>query len=62
MRGLLTVAVLGLGVAGAYFLHIATYSHSEPLAAMYGLIAGLVSWGLAAILLIIGMFALRGRS
>jgi len=65
MRGLLAIAVLGLGVAGACLLATATGGfgrNTEPTAALYALIAGLVSWGLATILLIIGMFAFRGRN
>jgi hypothetical protein len=61
MRELLGVSVLGLGGAGGYFLSIAVDRSAAPQAATYGLVAGLVSWGIAAILLIIGMFALRGR-
>lgn len=62
MRELLGVSVLGLGAAGGYFLSVAIDSQAAPQAAMYGLIAGLVSWGIAAVLLIIGMFALRSRN
>jgi hypothetical protein len=63
MRGLVIAAVLGLGIAGTMFLMsaIGNFGYLEERARLYALIAGLVAWGLATILLIIGMFAFRSR-
>lgn len=59
MRELFILSVLGLGGAGAYFLQMAIDPKVASSQGMYALIAGLASWGLATILLIIGVFALR---
>lgn len=59
MRGVVSIIILGLFGAGLYYLSIATHGSTDPTAARNGLIAGLVSWGIGAVLTIIAMFAFR---
>lgn len=63
MRGLAIISVLGLGIAGTMFLMsaIGSFGHIDESSRLYALIAGLVAWGLATLLLIISMFAFRSR-
>lgn len=59
MRGIVSLVIVSLFAAGFYYLSFATHHNSAPAAATNGLIAGLVSWGIGAVLTIIAMFAFR---
>ncbi len=59
MRGVVSLVILGLFGAGLYYLSIATHGSTPPATALNGLIAGLVSWGIGAVLTIVAMFAFR---
>ncbi len=61
MRGVVSLVILGLFGAGVYYLSIATHGSMPGSAATNGLIAGLVSWGIGAVLTIVAMFAFRER-
>ncbi|MDP1797185.1 MAG: hypothetical protein Q8K78_06875 [Planctomycetaceae bacterium] len=61
MRAVVSIILLGLFGAGLYYLSIATGGSMPEAAATNGLIAGLVSWGIGAVLTIIAMFAFRER-
>lgn len=61
MRGMVSLLILGLFGAGVYFLNIATHGSMPQGTALNGLIAGLVSWGIGAVLTIVAMFAFRER-
>ncbi len=61
MRGVVSIVILGLFGSGLYYLALATNGSTPQTAALNGLIAGLVSWGIGAVLTIVAMFAFRER-
>lgn len=57
----LSIAVGGLGFFGIYMLQLSTSNTGSPDTRVNAVIAGCVCLGLAATLLIVGVFAYRGR-